>query len=89
MPGALTASISWELLRRLFGYYLDHMAKYDMVYGSLSGIVGFLFWIYVSAILILLGAEVSRVSLEFRQGFPLGKEHDRLDPPGALTERAL
>jgi membrane protein len=88
-PGALTASISWEMLRRLFGYYLDHMARYDMVYGSLSGIVGFLFWIYVSAILILLGAEVSRVSKEFRQGFPLGKEHDPLDAPGTLTGRTF
>jgi membrane protein len=89
LPGALTASISWEVLRRLFGYYLDHMARYDMVYGSLSGIVGFLFWIYVSAILILLGAEVSRVGKEVRQGYPLGKEHEPLDPPGTLTGRSL
>lgn len=88
IPGALTASIAWEALRRLFGYYLDHMARYDMVYGSLSSIVGFLFWIYVSALLFLFGAEVARVGMEFRLGRSLGPEHDHLDPPGKLTGRS-
>jgi membrane protein len=87
LPGAMVAAIAWEALRRLFGFYLDHMAKYDMVYGSLSGIVGFLFWIYVSALLFLVGAEVARVSHEVRIGKALGPEHHHLDPPGALTGR--
>jgi membrane protein len=87
LPGAIVAAIAWEALRRLFGYYLNHMARYDMVYGSLSGIVGFLFWIYVSALLFLMGAEVARVSHEVRLGRPLGPEHSHLDPPGSLTGR--
>lgn len=85
LPGALFASIVWEVLRRLFGFYVDHLARYDMVDGSLGGIVGFLFWIYLSALLILLGAEVARVSKETKQGYLLGPEHHPLDPPGRLT----
>ncbi len=60
LPGALAAAMAWELLRRLFGWYLEHIARYQMVYGSLGGIVGFLFWIYISATIFLLGVEVAK-----------------------------
>ena len=60
LPGALVAAMAWELLRRLFGWYLEHIARYHMIYGSLGGIVGFLFWIYVSATIFLIGVEVAR-----------------------------
>jgi membrane protein len=66
LPGALVAAALWELFRRIFGYYLENVASYDLVYGPLSGIVGFLFWIYISASLFLLGAEVSRVRSDWR-----------------------
>jgi membrane protein len=59
-PGAIVAATAWEVLRRLFGWYLEHVARYEMVYGSLGGIVGFLFWIYVSAMIFLLGVEVAK-----------------------------
>lgn len=64
LPGALVAAMAWELLRRLFGWYLDHVARYHMVYGSLGGIVGFLFWIYVSATVLLVGVEVAKALAE-------------------------
>lgn len=64
--GALCAAGAWEVVRRLFGYYVDHVARFDLVYGSLSGIVVFLLWIFVSANLFLLGAEVSKVLHERR-----------------------
>jgi membrane protein len=68
MPGALVAAMAWELLRRLFGWYLEHVARYDMVYGSLGGIVGFLFWIYVSATIFLLGVEVAKAVADLDPG---------------------
>ena len=64
LPGALAAAMAWELLRRLFGWYLEHVARYHMVYGSLGGIVGFLFWIYVSATVFLVGVEIAKALSE-------------------------
>ena len=64
LPGALVAAMAWEVLRRLFGWYLEHIARYHMVYGSLGGIVGFLFWIYISATIFLIGVEVARALSE-------------------------
>lgn len=63
-PGAMVAALAWEVLRRLFGWYLEHVARYEMVYGSLGGIVGFLFWIYVSAVVFLLGVEVAKAQTD-------------------------
>jgi membrane protein len=66
LPGAVTSALLWEALRRGFGFYLEHMTRFDAVYGSISGIVGFLLWIFFSASIFLLGAEVAWVLNEHR-----------------------
>lgn len=55
-PGALAASSLWELLRRGFGWYLDAYGKYDLVYGPMAGLIGFMFWVYLTGIVFLWGA---------------------------------
>lgn len=60
-PGATVAAVGWEAFRRLFGYYLTNVARYDAVYGSLSAIVGLMFWLYASSLLFLLGGIVAQV----------------------------
>lgn len=59
MLGAGSAAVLWDLSRRIFGFYLDHFARFSVVYGPLSGVIAFMLWIYVSAILFLVGAEVA------------------------------
>lgn len=67
-PGAAVAAVGWEAFRRLFGLYLETMARYDAVYGSVSAIVGLMFWLYVSSVLFLLGGVVSQVLERRHQG---------------------
>ncbi|HEY9857151.1 MAG TPA: YihY/virulence factor BrkB family protein [Stenomitos sp.] len=57
--GAVSAAVLWELSRRIFSFYLDHFARFSMVYGPLSGVIAFMLWIYVSAMIFLLGAEIA------------------------------
>jgi membrane protein len=58
--GALPASILWNLLNNGFTWYLrSGLVRYEIVYGSLSTIVGLLFWIYLSNLILLLGAYFS------------------------------
>jgi membrane protein len=67
--GAAIAAIAWEVMRRLFGYYLANLSHFSLVYGSLSGIIALLFWIYLSGSLMLLGAEVAaRLDPAFDEG---------------------
>jgi membrane protein len=59
--GTVVAGILWEAAKRIFALYLNAFAftSYGFVYGSLAVIVLFLFWLYISAILLLLGAEIN------------------------------
>jgi membrane protein len=58
--GALWTSIAWELGKRLFMFYLGSgLARYEIIYGSLGTVLALLFWIYVSCLIILLGAHLT------------------------------
>ncbi len=51
----------FELTRRAFFWYLRTLAAYPLVYGPLAGLVVFMVWVYLVALLVLVGAEVIRV----------------------------
>jgi len=55
LPGALVASALWWIVDVLFGFYVRKM-PYDVVYGGLAAAIGLLLWMYVTAIVVLLGA---------------------------------
>ncbi|MDR7415980.1 MAG: YihY/virulence factor BrkB family protein [Armatimonadota bacterium] len=59
-PGTLTAAILFELARQGMLWGVSRLVQYQLVYGSLAGVVVFLIWGYVVAAIFLLGAEVSR-----------------------------
>jgi membrane protein len=55
---ALFTSLFWEVAKQLFGWYVLHLGRFSMVYGSLSVLAVFFFWIYYSSAILLLGGEV-------------------------------
>lgn len=61
LPGAALATILFELGRHGFILYLEKMADFKAVYGSLSSIIVLLLWLYVSALILILGAEYNIV----------------------------
>ena len=58
-PGALLAAVLFEGVKNGFAIYLRNFGNYDAVYGSLGTVVAFLFFVYVSANIMLLGAEMA------------------------------
>ena len=66
-PGAVAAAILFQAAQFLFSLYLGHFAHYDRVYGSLGALVAFLAWTYVSAVILILGAELAAEAAERRQ----------------------
>lgn len=58
-PGAFVAAVGFEVLQAGFSIYVSNLAHYNRVYGSLGGIVAFLFFVYLASSLYLFGAEVS------------------------------
>jgi membrane protein len=56
-PGALLTAILFEIARTLFILYINHLANYQLIYGSIASIIVLLVWIYYSAFIMILGAE--------------------------------
>jgi membrane protein len=65
--GGLIAGLSWEAARQIYAWYLANFASYSLIYGSVGAIIGFLLWSYLSAMILLLGAEFTAQSHEWRQ----------------------
>lgn len=62
--GALLAAVLFELLKAAFVLYLDRVAHFEAVYGSLSSIIVMLLWLYLSALILVFGAEYNIVRSE-------------------------
>lgn len=59
LPGAVIATAIWLPGCSLFSYYVTNVAIYDATYGSLGGAVIFLLWLWFTALVVLIGAEIN------------------------------
>jgi membrane protein len=57
LPGAALATVLWLGSTLLFGLYVTRFADYSRVYGSLGAAIALMFWLYIIALSVLLGAE--------------------------------
>ncbi len=60
-PGAVLAVIVWVVASLAFDYYVSNFANYSVIYGSLGAAVALLLYFYISAVVLLLGAEMNAV----------------------------
>lgn len=58
-PGALFAALAWLGGSALLSWYLASFADYDKTYGSLGAGIGLMMWLWMSAIVVLVGAELN------------------------------
>jgi membrane protein len=57
--GSVFAAVTWIVASYLFSWYLASFANYNATYGSLGAVVGLMMWLWISTILVLLGAELN------------------------------
>lgn len=57
--GAATAAVLWVAVSLLFSWYLTNVADYQATYGSLGAVFGFLIWLWLSSVVVLMGAELN------------------------------
>lgn len=58
-PGTIAAALLWLIGSAGFSLYVARFASYDKTYGSLGAVVVLLMWLYVSAYIVLAGAELN------------------------------
>jgi membrane protein len=56
--GSAAATVLWLGASALFSWYAASFGKFNETYGSLGAVIGFMTWLWISAIVILLGAEL-------------------------------
>lgn len=71
--GSATAALLWLGASALFSWYAGNFSNFNETYGTLGAVIGFMMWLWISAIVVLIGAE-------------LDAELERQDPsPGELA----
>ena len=61
LPGALFATLSWTIVSRLFGYYIDHFSSYIKTYGTIGAFMAFILWLYITGYILIIGAEINAI----------------------------
>jgi membrane protein len=59
LPGAVIAIALWFAGSAGLSFYLNHLTNYSRLYGGMGAVIALMFWIYLTALAILIGAEVN------------------------------
>lgn len=65
--GAMLSALLFEAAKEGFGYYIAHFGTYKSIYGALAGIPIMMIWLYMSWLVVLLGAELTATLGEWQQ----------------------
>jgi membrane protein len=57
--GSVFAASAWLVVSSLFSWYLGNFANYNATYGALGAVVGLMMWMWLSTIVVLVGAELN------------------------------
>ncbi len=57
--GGVVAAAGWTLISQGFAFYVSNFANYSNTYGSIGGLIILLVWLYISSLVIMLGAEAT------------------------------
>lgn len=59
LPGAIVSTLCWLVASFCYSFYSNNFARYDIIYGSLGGIIVLMTWVYLSSWTILIGCEIN------------------------------
>jgi membrane protein len=78
-PGSVLAVLGWIIASLAFAFYVANFGSYNKTYGALAGPIVFLVWLWISNIVILLGAEFN-AELERGRAIEAGTRSDHEEP---------
>lgn len=89
LPGAFLATFLWLIASALFSLYVANFGSYSNTYGSIAGVIVFLVWIWISNLVLLVGAtfnvELSRSGTLITESESMAGDEPAQRPPGATA----
>lgn len=75
-PGALVAAVAWVSGSILFSWYVANFEDYNKAYGAVGAVIGLMIWMWLSATILLVGAELNaeaerQTDRDTTEGFPM------------------
>lgn len=66
-PGTLAALAAWMALSWLYAWYVENIAHYSLLYGSIGTVIVLLIWLNMSAVTLIMGAELNGTLMSLRK----------------------
>lgn len=60
-PGAIVSTLGWIMVSLGFSYYINNIANYSRLYGSVGAVFVLMTWLYITSMILILGAEINSV----------------------------
>jgi len=71
LPGAALAMGLWWIVTTAFGFYVTRVAIYDVLYGGFGATIGLLVWMYLTAVVVLIGAQFNSEMANLRARYDM------------------
>ena len=66
-PGTLAALAAWMAVSWLYAFYVDNIANYSLLYGSIGTVIALMIWLYMSSVVLIMGAELNGTIISLRK----------------------
>jgi len=67
LPGSIAALLSWMGVSIGFSFYVENFAHYSLIYGTLGAVIVLIVWLYLTAAILIFGAELNAAIATVRQ----------------------
>lgn len=81
LPGAIAATVMWQIISFGLSFYVSNFGNYSATYGSLGGVIVLMLWFFLTGLALVIGGEISALyhrDSTFKPGS--GKKDDKKDP---------
>lgn len=75
IPGAIFATIVWQLISLGFSFYVSNFGNYSATYGSIGGVIVLMLWLFLTGLALVLGGEINAIYHRDKTGEEQVEEH--------------
>ncbi|CAG9621648.1 YihY/virulence factor BrkB family protein [Sutcliffiella rhizosphaerae] len=61
IPGAMVATVIWQLVSFGFSFYVSNFGNYSATYGSLGGVIILMLWLFLTGLALVIGGEINAI----------------------------